>query len=79
MVFLRVVCFIKDEKVYLIDGYKGVHQALIKNLCCAHNDFVLSKVFGPGFFNPEVAAHFSTKAFNLLIQVAFEHGELLED
>lgn len=74
-----MVCFIKDEKIDIIDRYKGVHQALIEYLCRAHNDLVLSEMFCPDFFRPEIAAHFSTETFNFLIQIAFEYCELLEN
>lgn len=79
MVLLGVVGLIEDEKVDIIDRYEGVHQALIEYLCCAHNDFVFRKVLCPSLFYPEVAAHFPTKAFNLLIQIALEYCKLLED
>lgn len=71
--------FVEDEEIDLIHGDERVHQALIENFCRTNNDHVLVEDFPPSLFRPKVAAHFSAKSFNLLIQIALEHRKLLED
>lgn len=56
-----------------------MHQALAEYLCCTYNDLVFRKVLSPSLFYPEVTAHLSAEAFNLLIQIALEDCKLLED
>lgn len=74
-----MVCFIKDEKINIIDRYEGVHQALVEYFCCAHNHLVLREVLCPSLLHPEVAAHFPAEALDLLIQITLEYCKLLKD
>ena len=78
MVFLCMVSFIKYKQANLVDGNERMHEAVIQDLYCADNDHVFFKVLLPLFLLPEVATHVPTKAFNLLVQIAFEYSKLLE-
>lgn len=48
MILLRMVSFIEDEEIDLVNFYERAHQALVKNFCCAYYDHVLSEDRFPG-------------------------------
>ena len=56
-----------------------MEQALIKYLRCADDDHVLIKMVSPGGFRPKITSHVTTEVSNILVQVAFENRELLEN
>lgn len=47
MIFLRVVCFIEDEQIYLINRDERMHEALIKNFRCTDEHHIFIKMFLP--------------------------------
>lgn len=55
-----------------------MHEAIIQDLYRADNHHVFFEVLLPFLLFPEVATHVPTKALDLLVEIAFEHGKLLE-
>ena len=56
-----------------------MHQAVIQDFGRAHNCHVLTEMFIPRSFVPEIRAHVAAKAVNLVIEIAFEDSKLLKD
>lgn len=79
VILLCMVGFIKDEKINLIDPYKRMHETLVKYLCRAYNDQILSEMFLPGLPRPQITSHFSTESLDLVAEIAFKNSKLLED
>ena len=73
-----MMSFIKNQKVDAVKGDVRVHQALIEDLCCANYDHILSENGFPSFTGPEIGAHVTTEATNLLIKVVLEYRRLLK-
>ena len=47
MILLRVMGFIEDEQIDFVHGNEGMSKALIEDLRCADNDFVLGQPLLP--------------------------------
>jgi len=69
VVLLRVVRFVEDQEIDLVNGYESMHETLIQNFCCADNDHILRKMFFPNASMPKVATHVSTEALDPLVEV----------
>lgn len=79
VVLLRVVRFVENQKIDLVDGDKSMHETLIQNFCCANNDHILLEMLFPDASMPKIATHVSTETFNLLVKIVFQNRELLEN
>lgn len=62
-----MMCLVKDKKINLIHRDERMHEALMQYFCSTNNDHVVSKDLVPCFFHPEIATHFTTEAFDLLV------------
>lgn len=74
-----MMSFIEYQKVDLLDRDECMHQAVIQDFGRAHNCHVLTEMFIPRSFVPEIRAHVAAKAVNLVIEIAFEDSKLLKD
>lgn len=55
-----------------------MHEAIIQDLYRADNYHVLLEVLLPLLLFPKIATHLPTKALDLLVEIAFKDGKLLE-
>ena len=74
-----MVGFVEDEQVDLAHGHERMHQTLIEHIGSADDDHVLLEVGPPDFVAPQITSHVAAEPFDLLVEVAFKHGILLED
>ena len=79
VVLLRMVRFVEYQKIDLVNGDESVHETLIQNFSRAHNDHIFGKMLLPDASMPEITAHISTEAFDLLVEIVLQDGELLEN
>ena len=78
VILLGMVGLVKDEKIDFVHRYEGVHETLVQYFGSTNNNHIFGEDFFPGSPSPEIAAHFSAEAINLLVQVAFKDSGLLE-
>lgn len=74
-----MVRLVEDEEIDLIHRNEGMHQALIEDLGCTDNDHIFCEHFPPSPLCPKIAAHLTTEALDLLVEITFKYSKLLED
>ena len=71
--------FVEDEQIDLAHRHERMHQTLIEHVGGADDDHVLLEVGAPDFLAPQITSHVAAEPFDLLVEVAFKYGILLED
>lgn len=77
MILLGMMRFIEYEEIDLVNSNKSMKEALVEHLGSTHNNHVLGEVLTPRVLFPEICAHGSTKAINVLIYVILQKITLL--
>ena len=79
MILFGVVCFIKDQQVDLVHSDVGMGEALVEDLGGADNGHILVKGLLPkGLAERDILDHVPAEFLNGIVQVAGQHGMLLE-
>ena len=70
---------VEDQEIDLVDRDERAHEAVVEDVCGADDGLVLGQVLLPDLLVPEVATQVSPESVDGLIEIALQHGILLED
>lgn len=78
MVLLRVVSLVENQQIDLPHSNEAVHEAREEHISSTYYDLVFGEMLLPYLASPKVGVHGAAEPIDLVVDVAFQYGELLE-